>query len=282
MAELLMSLTLAAQIAPQRSTQYAQLASDLAPYELQLSGLKPYLDGLEAVELGGQTYLKLALTADLDDTLRYELGTLAMTSAYFIYYELLGGHPGPLLEPLEIGFRPVLPPELALTRRYRGKTNELFTHFLCNLARYSSDFAHRRWDGLRLLDPLAGGGTTLFIALSLGADVIGVEQTAQDVTTTVAFLRDIMRSEGIACKIKEEHLQKRGQRWWCTITADGPRQFVFARGETSPDRTAYQRLQKTAFHRDRPALRHPASGRVRRRCCAARCQPGRGRWRMEA
>lgn len=228
-----MTLTLVAQIAPQRSTQYAQLASDLAPYELGLSGLKSCLDALEPVELGGQGYLKLTLSAELDEAPRYELGTLAMTSAYFIYHESLGGHPGPLLEPIDPGFRPVISPELALTRRYRGKTNELFTHFLCNLARYSSSFAHRRWDGLRLLDPLAGGGTTLLTALSLGADVIGVEHTAQDVTTTVAFLRDSMRGEGIACKIKEERLSKLGQRWWCTITADGPRQFVFARGETA-------------------------------------------------
>ena len=29
---------------------------------------------------------------------------------------------------LESGFQPALPPDLVATRRYRGKTNELFTH----------------------------------------------------------------------------------------------------------------------------------------------------------
>lgn len=242
-----MTLNLVAQIAPQRSTQYAQLASDLAPAELYLSGLHPHLEKIEPVELGGQHYLKLAVSSELDDTLRYELGTLSMTSAYFIYHESLGGHPGPLLEPIDPGFQPVLPMELALTRRYRGKTNELFTHFLCNLARYSSDFAHRRWDGLRLLDPLAGGGTTLLTALSLGADVIGVEQNAQDVTTTIAFLRDWMRGEGIGCQIKEERLSGRGKRWWATITADGPRQFVFAQGDTAQSDQLINAFKKPHF-----------------------------------
>lgn len=226
-------LTLVAQIAPQRSTQYAQLATALAPYEIQLSGLRPHLQGVQPIDLGGQTYLKLMLTTVLDDALYYELGTLAMTSAYFLYHESLGGHPVPVLEPIDPQFRPVLSPDVALTRRYRGKTNELFTHFLCNLARFSSDFAQKPWGELRLLDPLAGGGTTLLIALSLGADVVGVERTSQDVSTTIAFLRDYMRSEGIGCKIKEERLKKLGQRWWCTINASGTREFVFANGDTS-------------------------------------------------
>lgn len=227
------TLTLALQIAPQRSTQYAQLANELAPQEVRLSPLGEHLEDLRMLSLGGQHYLQVRLNAPLDDDLRYELATFATLSGAFILHEGLNGHPGPLLEPLEPIFQPVIAPELAHTRRYRGKTNELFTHFMCNVARYSSDSAHRRWDGLRLLDPLAGGGTTLFTALSLGADVVGVEQTAQDVTTTVAFLRDYVREQGIACQIKEERLRKAGQRWWCRLTLDGMRQFVFARGETT-------------------------------------------------
>ncbi len=226
--------TLAAQIAPQRSTQYAQLAADLAPHELYLSALRPHLQALESVTLGGQPYLKLTLDQAPDDALRAVLGSFAMTRAFFTYYDRLGEHDGPLLAPIDPVFTPPLPMDLALTRRYRGKTNELFTHFLCNVARHSSAFAQRPWHTLRLLDPLAGGGTTLFTALSLGADVVGVEQDAQNVSTSVAYLRDYMRGAGIGCQIKEEHLKKRGQRWWCTLKMpDRPRLFVYARGDTA-------------------------------------------------
>jgi hypothetical protein len=225
-----MTLILAAQIAPQRSTQYAQLASTLAPFELQLSPLGPLLSEFEEIELGGQAYLKIELEAELDPVMRYELGALAMTSGLFVYYDHIGDQAGPFLQPIESGFAPFVSPDLVMTRRYRGKTNEMFTHFLCNVARYSSDFAQRRWEGLRVMDPLAGGGTTLLTALMLGADSVGVEQAEQDVTTTIAFLRDYMRGEGIACQIKEERVQKVGQRWWATVGKTGARQLVFARG----------------------------------------------------
>ena len=228
-----MTDTLLAQIAPQRSTQYAQLASALAPAELFLSPLGQSIIHMEEIELGGQAYLKLEMETPPDENGLRELGMLSLTSAHFEYFDHIGDQPGPLLRPLETGFEPFVPLEIAVTRRYRGKTNEMFTAFMCNLARYSSDFAYRPWDTLRLCDPLAGGGTTLLTGLALGADVVGVEQNAQDVQTTIAFVRDYAREEGIACKVKDERLSKVvGQRWWITLGKDPVRQFVFAKGET--------------------------------------------------
>ncbi len=181
--------TLLAQIAPQRSTQYSALAEDLAPHELRLSPVGPKLGAIEPLTLGGQAYLSCELLGQLDARDRRELGALAMTSAFFLAYAAVGGVEGPFLRPLESGFTPALPAELAITRRYRGKTNELFTHFLCNVARFSSAFAATPWSELRVFDPLAGGGTTLFTALMLGAEAAGVEQGDQDVKSTAAFVR---------------------------------------------------------------------------------------------
>src|SRR5690606_22328215 len=129
-----------AQIAPQRSTQYAQLASALAPAALFLSPLGQSIARREEIELGGQAYLRLEMeTAPDADGLR-ELGMLALTTVFFEYFDHIGDQPGPLLRPLETGFQPFLPLEIVVTRRYRGKTNEMFTAFLCNLARFSSSF----------------------------------------------------------------------------------------------------------------------------------------------
>jgi tRNA G10 N-methylase Trm11 len=122
---------------------------------------------------------------------------------------------------------------MVMTRRYKGKTNELFTHFMCNLARFSSGYAHRPWSALRLLDPLAGGGTTLFTALMLGADVAGVEKDAQAVQSTATFLKQYARQQGIACQAKQERLKKLGNRWWYILGKAPPRQFVLAQGETA-------------------------------------------------
>lgn len=228
-----MTTTLLAQIAPQRSTQYAQLASSLAPAELYLSPPGDSISRIEFITLGGQDYLKFDLPTVPDDDQLEELAMLALTTGLFVYHDHIGDQSGPLLRPLETNFQPFLPPEIVMTRRYRGKTNEMFTHFLCNLARYSSAFAHRPWSTLRVCDPLAGGGTTLLTALVLGADVVGVERNVQDVQLTVAFLRQYAREAGVACKVKEQRLKKLGKRWWMTIGRDQPRQFVLAQGETA-------------------------------------------------
>jgi hypothetical protein len=227
--------TLLAQIAPQRSTQYGALAKDLARQELLLSPLGQGLTNLQYITLAGHEYLKFDLATEADSALLYELGLLAMTSAFFIFHAQIGGALGPFLQPLEINFQPALSPDLAATRRYRGKTNELFTHFLCNVARFSCTLADNSWPNLRVLDPLAGGGTTLFPALMLGADVAGIEHNGDDVKATVAFLRDYLRGERIACQVKEERFKRLGWRWVFTIGAGRdktrPQQCILASGD---------------------------------------------------
>jgi hypothetical protein len=224
--------TYLAQIAPQRSTQYADLANALAPQELALCPALQGMANLQPVSLAGQDYLKFDLPTPLDAAARRELGMLAMTSAFFDYRAALSDETGPWLRPIETGFTPAFPPDLVTTRRYKGKTNELFTHFLCNVARYSSDFAAQPWSDLRVFDPLAGGGTTLFVALMLGAQCVGIEKDTEDVKSTATFIEQYAREGGIACNVKEERLKKLGRRWWFVLGKALPRQCVLISGDT--------------------------------------------------
>ena len=224
--------TLLMQITPQRSTQYSDLAGVLAPYEIELSPVGKQLKSIEPVELGGQRYLKCELEAEPDENQIKELGLLAMSNAYFFYYNRLGEFDGPFLRPLETHFSPMFPPDLVTTRRYQGKTNELFTHFLCNLARFSSDFPQKPWTELRVFDPLAGGGTTLFVALVLGADVAGVEQNKKSAHSTAVFLKQYMQEQQLPYALKEERLKKlKASRWWFTLGKEPSRRCILAKGE---------------------------------------------------
>jgi predicted RNA methylase len=157
---------------------------------------------------------------------------LATISAFFESVDQLEGRPGPWLRPLETHFQPLLPAELAAARRYRGKTNELLCHFLCNLARYAGHFHDHPWQELRVVDPLAGGGTILFTALMLGAEVAGVEQDEQDVRTSVAYVRQFCQEAGIACRVQEERLRKVGRRTTLTLGKKPPRRCLLAQGKT--------------------------------------------------
>jgi hypothetical protein len=224
--------TLLAQIAPQRSTQYADLARTLAPCELELAPLEAKLGEDPYVELGGQSYLQFELPAAPDPAQARELGMLATTSAYFVRHEGMRDIVGPLLQPIETGYSPALPRELLMARRYRGKTNELFTHYLCNVARFSSALAQRSWDTLRVFDPLCGGGTTLFAALMLGASVAGVERNAKDVQTTTAYVRQFTREQRIPCKESRARLKGIGQRWTFTLGKEQQACWI-AQGDTA-------------------------------------------------
>ncbi len=221
-----------AQIAPQRSTQYGELATTLAPYELRLSSLGAKIGRLDSCTIGGQAFLRFHLPDEPDMDEVNELGMLALTTSFYVYYDHIGDLTGPFLKPIPTAFVPALPPELVMTRRYRGKTNELFTHFLCNVARFSSRFADTPWTQLRLFDPLAGGGTTLFTALVLGADAAGIEHNQQSVNTTVAFLTQFSREQRIPSKMQEERLRKLGQRWTFTFGKQTGQRCVLVRGET--------------------------------------------------
>ena len=210
-----------AQISPQRSTQYSNIARTLAPVELSLSPLGQSLPSIETLKLGHQKYLKFSIDDEtLSDQTLYELGNLSMTNSFFYYYKELGSIKGPFLKPIEIPNNHTLPYDFLMTRRYKGKTNEMFTHFLCNVARYSSSFSRYSWRDLRIFDPLAGGGTTLFTALYLGADTAGVEKRSKDVQSTLTFLKQYTKEQGIPCKLKEERLKKSIKRFWFTIGTD--------------------------------------------------------------
>lgn len=225
--------TLAASIAPQRSTQYGDLAQLLAPHELRLCPTLAPIGDISSVELGGAPYLKFDLAGAVDEHSLYEIGTLATLRSFFQYYEVLGDQAGPFLRPLTAAFAPSLPPDILTTRRYKGKTNELLTHFLCNVAKFSSPLRDQSWRAVKLFDPLCGGGTTLFAGLILGADVAGVEHDTQDAQTTAAFLRDYCRENRINCTVKEERLKKIGLRWQFTIGKERPLRCILAKSDTA-------------------------------------------------
>lgn len=200
------------RIAPQRSTQYARLAAALARPELLASPLGPRLAGLAARTIAGEDYLTASIADPLSEGDRRILGALGGVSECHELYGGLGGVVGPLLRPLELPRAEFVPAEMAVARRYRGKTNELFTTVLLNIALFASDFAGQFDRRLRVLDPLAGGGTTLFTALRRGYDVAGIEREREDVETTAAFARQFLREQGIPFSFVDEHLRGRGRR----------------------------------------------------------------------
>ena len=232
-------MKIALKITPQRSTQYANMAEILATPELLASPLSPFITAVTTTTLAGQSYL---LTT-LDETSPHFptlpalipiLSRLAATSEIYEYFDALGDVQGPLLRPLEPQFAPFVPLEMAEIRRYKGKTNEIFTHVMLNIALFAGDYAAQCTERLRILDPLAGGGTTLFLALAAGYDAFGIETERQDIESTAIFVRQYLRSEHIPFKELAERSRRAGRRYQFEIGRKGAtRVLVLAHGDTA-------------------------------------------------
>ncbi|MBX5451257.1 TRM11 family SAM-dependent methyltransferase [Thermogemmatispora sp.] len=214
-------MKLALKIKPQRSNQYTNMVETLAEPELRVSPLGPAISELQRAVLGGQSYLLVSIEEgqiEREEGLRL-LAHLGTISEVYEYFAEVGGVEGPFLRPLALPWQPFISPEIAEVRRYKGKTNEIFTRVLLNVAIFSSAYATSR-ERLRILDPLAGGGTTLFVALAAGYDAIGIEQKRQDVETTAVFLRQYLSSEGITFKEVCER-RRSGKRYQFEIRPGG-------------------------------------------------------------
>lgn len=228
-----MNSSLLAQLAPQRSTQYSQLVSDLGPAEAALSPLGPSIASISPTRLGNLSYLRIELDREPDPDGLSELGSAATIGALFTLYDQIAEVDGPLLRPIEITPTRTLPEHLVEARRYRGKTNELFTHFLLNIARWSSNYRHQPWSSLRVIDPLMGGGTTLLAGLILGADVAGIERSTEDTESTATFLLNFCREEGITCRMDREKRSTLDRRWWFQIGKKSPQRALMVNGDGS-------------------------------------------------
>ncbi len=232
-------MKIALKITPQRSTQYANMAEILAAPELLASPLSPFIAAVTTTILAGQSYL----LATLDEAsprfptlpaLIPILSRLAATSEIYEYFDALGDVQGPLLRPLEPQFIPFVPLEMAEIRRYKGKTNEIFTRVMLNMALFAGDYAAQCTERLRILDPLAGGGTTLFLALAAGYDAFGIETERQDIESTAIFVRQYLRSEHIPFKELDERSRRAGRRYQFEIGREGTtRVLVLAHGDTA-------------------------------------------------
>lgn len=220
-----------ALIAPQRTTLYSQWVHQLAPSEWLASPLGPAITRWEYYTLSGLDGLVLTLERPLADEDLALVSRFALTAGVFHLHPREGD--SPLLEPLPLGRETVLPRTLLETRRYKGKTNEILTQFLLNLAWFASPWAGEPQARLRILDPLCGGGTTLFAALVRGWDAYGVDSDAQTVDTTVAYLKHFLRTARVRHEVARARLRSLGRRWTFTIkVADPPLTCVLARGDT--------------------------------------------------
>ena len=135
---------------------------------------------------------------------------------------------GEALSPLERTHPAYVGEDLAALLKYKGKTNEMFTDMLLNVALASSAFAREHAEPLSVLDPLCGRGTTLFLALRRGWHAAGIEQDKGDIKELNDYLTRYLEYHRMKHKKTESALTVRGKlggRQWRYELADTPEHY---------------------------------------------------------
>ena len=108
-------------------------------------------------------------------------------------------------------FRPIdskagfaLHPDFVWGEKYRGKTNETLTQLLINL---SLQLIEPK-DGLRLLDPMCGRGTSLLWAMRYGISSVGIEQDPSVLPQTHRGLKKWTKLHRTKHKLSDGWVQK--------------------------------------------------------------------------
>lgn len=170
--------TYALLVLPSANRVYGRAAPALACAELRV------VLGVEAsVEsIAGRSYLVFSVDEAVD------AAAVAALSSSFALFEVCGGD---LLRPVPLPAVERFDDDLVTIQRYAGKTNEQFTRLLLNVARALAGRC------ARVLDPVAGRGTTLNHALLLGWSAAGVEVDGKAVDAYESFLRQWLRDKGV-------------------------------------------------------------------------------------
>ena len=164
---------------PRHCRVYLDAAGTMAVNELTFTGQflsQPIRDICEA-DIGGVPYVLFQQDGELT---AWDIRRLSRLSFAYALFELRGeaaSETSPhnvkchLLVPINKDHGYFIDEDISTILKYSGKTNELFTRLMLNLAMAYVQVPQP----VRILDPMAGKGTTLYESLMQGCDAYGVE-----------------------------------------------------------------------------------------------------------
>jgi hypothetical protein len=96
--------------------------------------------------------------------------------------------------------------DLNMILKYSGKTNEIFTRMMLNLAVFASGFRDKFLDNLNLLDPVCGKGTTVFDGLICGYNSYGLDLSDKLINESSQFLKKYLETGKYKHSLREEKI----------------------------------------------------------------------------
>jgi len=181
---------------PGHNRVYFEASLKLAVSEFHIVAEKLSTDysGVERVTLCGVDYLTFHVMHKLSEK---DVRILSDLSFLYALYELINENGETCLKPIQTTREPFVDESIGTILKYTGKTNEIFTRMMINIAFYSQDNPGH----IRLLDPVSGKGTTLFEGLIKGFHVYGIEIGDRVVNEAYHFVKRFLET----ARYKFEH-----------------------------------------------------------------------------
>ena len=195
---------------------------------------------IRIAEIGGLPYVLFDCDAPLTEG---AVTAVSRLSFMFAIFEIAGD----MLKPVAVNPKYFLDSELSGILKYTGKTNELFTRLMLNLAQLH---IKNSTEILNILDPLAGKGTTLYEALMQGHNAYGVEIDDKMPGESAVYLKKYLETARVKHENHTEKVSGQGETGKFTsvrnqIKIAGTRHFEMVAGDT---RNIPHYFKKNHFH----------------------------------
>ena len=220
-------MTYAVLLWPHANVRYFESIKSLAAAELRvmLNAVCGETD-VRPCRMGG---LEL-LTFDADAPDERMRRMLAMVSSAYAVFEVRGDALIPLMPGGDLRFGG----DLSGVLKYKGKTNEMFTGMLLNLAVFSSDFADKFDKPPAVLDPMCGRGTTPVEGRRRNWDGAGGEIDKTDVGELTRFVKKYAEFNHLKHKMES-----------ASMTVDGKNAGARTRFTIAENNTAFKQDPRT-------------------------------------
>ncbi len=100
--------------------------------------------------------------------------------------------------------------DLPAVLKYKGKTNEIFTDYMINMALCASNFGAE--ETLTLADPMCGRATTLFAALNRGYNAFGADRDAAAIEEAAKYFKRYLEYHRIKHTAQDKSLTHNGKQ----------------------------------------------------------------------
>ena len=185
-------ITYAILLHPGHNRVYFSTSKTLSLHELTIA-LRSFQGSFgpeELRELAGVPYITFTSQTPLPPQQLTDLGRLSPVYALFRLEE---NADGPILSPLALPESRYMDSSVSSILKYTGKTNELFTRMMLSVAYHSLPTPPR--EPVRVLDPIAGKGTTLAECLIRGWDAYGVEIGDKAAGEAFTYMKKYLETE---------------------------------------------------------------------------------------